>query len=340
MKKKLILSFAFLLIISALTSCTNKESSESKANADKAPEFVFTYAENQAKDYPTTQGAYKFAELVKEKTNGRIEIMVVEGGESGDEKSVIEQLQFGGVDFARISLSPLSELVPKLNVLQMPYLYTGAEHMWKVLDGDIGDEFMASFDGSNMVALSWYDAGARNFYNSKRPVTSLGDIKGLKIRVQESELMISMIEALGAKPVPMAYSEVYSALQTGAIDGAENNLPSYESTKHYEAANYYTIDEHSRVPELQLAAKAVWDKLSSKDQAVIKQCAKESALYERELWAEREKLSEERVKAVGSEIIKLSAKEKTEFQKAVSPVYEKFCAEFMDIVDAIIDAGK
>lgn len=340
MKKKLILSFAFLLIISALTSCTNKESSESKANINMAPEFVFTYAENQAKDYPTTQGAYKFAELVKEKTNGRIEIMVVEDGESGDEKSVIEQLQFGGVDFARVSLSPLSELVPKLNVLQMPYLYTGAEHMWKVLDGDIGDEFMASFDGSNMVALSWYDAGARNFYNSKRPVTSLGDIKGLKIRVQESELMISMIEALGAKPIPMAYSEVYSALQTGAIDGAENNLPSYESTKHYEAAKYYTIDEHSRVPELQLAAKAVWDKLSSKDQAVIKQCAKESALYERELWAEREKLSEERVKAVGSEIIKLSAKEKAEFQKAVSPVYEKFCAEFMDIVDAIIAAGK
>lgn len=340
MKKKLILSFAFLLIISALTSCTNKESSESKANINMAPEFVFTYAENQAKDYPTTQGAYKFAELVKEKTNGRIEIMVVEDGESGDEKSVIEQLQFGGVDFARVSLSPLSELVPKLNVLQMPYLYTGAEHMWKVLDGDIGDEFMASFDGSNMVALSWYDAGARNFYNSKRPVTSLGDIKGLKIRVQESELMINMIEALGAKPVPMAYSEVYSSLQTGAIDGAENNLPSYESTKHYEAAKYYTIDEHSRVPELQLAAKAVWDKLSSKDQAVIKQCAKESALYERELWAEREKLSEERVKAVGSEIIKLSAKEKAEFQKAVSPVYEKFCAEFMDIVDAIIAAGK
>lgn len=340
MKKKLILSFAFLLIISALTSCTNKESSESKANANMAPEFVFTYAENQAKDYPTTQGAYKFAELVKEKTNGRIEIMVVEDGESGDEKSVIEQLQFGGIDFARVSLSPLSELVPKLNVLQMPYLYTGAEHMWKVLDGDIGDEFMASFDGSNMVALSWYDAGARNFYNSKRPVTSLGDIKGLKIRVQESELMISMIEALGAKPVPMAYSEVYSALQTGAIDGAENNLPSYESTKHYEAAKYYTIDEHSRVPELQLAAKAVWDKLSSKDQAVIKKCAKESALYERELWAEREKLSEERVKAVGSEIIKLSAEEKAEFQKAVSPVYEKFCAEFMDIVDAIIAAGK
>lgn len=340
MKKKLILSFAFLLIISALTSCTNKESSESKANINMAPEFVFTYAENQAKDYPTTQGAYKFAELVKEKTNGRIEIMVVEDEESGDEKSVIEQLQFGGIDFARVSLSPLSELVPKLNVLQMPYLYTGAEHMWKVLDGDIGDEFMASFDGLNMVALSWYDAGARNFYNSKRPVTSLGDIKGLKIRVQESELMISMIEALGAKPVPMAYSEVYSALQTGAIDGAENNLPSYESTKHYEAAKYYTIDEHSRVPELQLAAKAVWDKLSSKDQAVIKQCAKESALYERELWAEREKLSEERVKAVGSEIIKLSAEEKAEFQKAVSPVYEKFCAEFMDIVDAIIDAGK
>lgn len=219
-------------------------------------EFVLTYAENQAEDYPTTQGAYKFAELVYERTGGKIEIQVNAGGVLGDEKTVIEQLQFGGVDFARVSLSPLAEFVPKLNVLQMPYLYTSREHMWKVLEGSIGDDFMNSFGGSHLVALSWYDAGARNFYSAAKPIESLEDMKGLNIRVQESELMMDTIEALGATPVPTAFGEVYSGLQTGKIDGAENNWPSYESTRHYEVAKYYTLDEHTRVPELQLAGPA------------------------------------------------------------------------------------
>ena len=174
---------------------------------------------------------------------------------------MIEQLQFGGVDFARVSLSPLSEFVPELNVLQLPYLYTGAEHMWKVLEGEIGDSFLGSFEGSSLVALSWYDAGARNFYNSVCPIEKLEDMKGLTVRVQESELMSDSIRALGAVPKQMAYGEVYSGLQTGEIDGAENNWPSYESTRHYEVARYYTIDEHTRVPELQLAAQSTWDKL-------------------------------------------------------------------------------
>lgn len=311
-----------------------------KSESAESPEFVFTYAENQAEDYPTTQGAYKFADLVKEKTNGRIQINVQAGGVLGDEKSVCEQLQFGGIDFMRMSLSPLSEFVPKLNVLQLPYLYRDADHMWQVLDGKIGEDFINSFEGSNLVALSWYDGGARNFYNSVRPIKTLEDMKGLKIRVQESELMMGMVEALGANPTPMAYSEVYSALQTGVIDGAENNWPSYESTSHYEVAKYYTLDEHTRVPELQLCAQATWDKLSAEDQAVIKECALESAKYERELWAEREKTSEEKVRAAGCEITELSPEEKQKFQDAVKPMYEKFCSDYMDIVDAIIATGK
>ena len=206
---------------------------------------------------------------------------------------MIEQLQFGGVDFARVSLSPLSEFVPELNVLQLPYLYTGAEHMWKVLEGEIGDSFLGSFEGSSLVALSWYDAGARNFYNSVRPIEKLEDMKGLTIRVQESELMSDSIRALGAVPKQMAYGEVYSGLQTGEIDGAENNWPSYESTRHYEVARYYTIDEHTRVPELQLAAQSTWDKLPEEYRTIITQCAKESARYERSLWKEREAQSEQ-----------------------------------------------
>lgn len=336
MKKRITL-LIFCTAAFLMTACSGSQGDNTEANV---PEYVFTYAENQAEDYPTTQGAYKFAELVKERTDGRIEIQVNAGGALGDEKSVIEQLQFGGVDFARVSLSPLAEFVPKLNVLQMPYLYTGPEHMWKVLEGKIGDDFLNSFGDSDLVALSWYDAGARNFYSSVKPIRNIKDMKGLNIRVQESELMIEMIEALGAKSVPMAYGEVYSALQTGAIDGAENNWPSYESTNHYEVAKYFTIDEHTRVPELQLIAQSTWDKLTEEDQAVIRECAQESAKYERKLWAEREKASEEKVRAAGCEIVELTPEEKAEFQDAVIPMYEKFCSEYVDIIDAIVAAGK
>lgn len=304
------------------------------------PEFVLTYAENHPEDYPTTLGAYKFAELVEEQTGGRIQIMVLAEGELGDEKTVIEQLQFGGIDFTRVSLSPLAEFVPKLNVLQMPYLYADRAHMWSVLEGEIGDDFMNSFDGSNMVALSWYDAGARNFYNSRKPITTLEDVRGMKIRVQESELMMEMVEALGATPSPMAYGDVYSGLQTGAIDGAENNWPSYESSSHYEVAKFYTVDEHTRVPEMQLCAQTTWDKLSAQDQAVIRACAAESSLYERELWTEREKLSEKKVRDSGCQITELSAEEKARFQEAMTPVYEKFCADYMDVVEKIIETGR
>ena len=204
----------------ALWGCAAQNTSRETENV---PEFVLTYAENQAEDYPTTQGAYKFAELVKERTDGRVEIIVNAQGTLGDERTVIEQMQFGGIDFARVSLSPLSEFVPELNVLQLPYLYTGADHMWKVLEGEIGDRFLNSFDYSGLVALSWYDAGARNFYNSSHSIERLEDMKGMVIRVQESELMSDSIRALGAVPKQMAYGEVYSGLQIGEIDGAENN---------------------------------------------------------------------------------------------------------------------
>lgn len=326
-----------VLIAASVVGCGT---GKSETSAAKVPEFVFTYAENQAEDYPTTQGAYKFAELVEERTDGRIKIDVHSGGELGDEKSVCEQLQFGGIDFMRMSLSPLSEFIPKLNVLQLPYLYRDADHMWEVLDGPIGQGFVESFGDSKLVALSWYDAGARNFYNSRYPIRTLDDMKGLKIRVQESELMVEMVESLGASPVPMAYAEVYSALQTGVIDGAENNWPSYESTSHNEVAKYVTVDEHNRVPELQLASRATWDKLSEEDQAIIRECAVESAKHERTLWAQREKISEDKVRGNGCEITELDGEEKARFRDAVTPLYEQYSGEYMDVVNAIIETGK
>lgn len=324
MKKLLVIGCALAMATALITGCGGSKES-----------YVFRYAENQPQDYPTTKGAYKFAEIVEEKTDGRIKVEVYYGAQLGDEKSVLEQMQFGAIDFARVSLSPLSEFAPALNVLQMPYLYDNGEHMWKVLDGEIGDEFLKTVEAASLYALSWYDAGARSFYNTEKEIHTLEDMKGLNIRVQESALMMGIVSALGANPTPMTYSEVYSGLQTGVIQGAENNWPSYESTSHYEVAKYFVLDEHTRVPELQVISKMTMDKLSKDDQKIIREAAIESALYERELWAEREKASEEKVRAGGAIITELSAEEKVKFQEAVQPLYEEFVSEYLETVDKI-----
>lgn len=304
------------------------------------PEFVFTYAENQPEDYPTTQGAYRFAQLVYERTEGKIEIQINAGGALGEEQSTITQMQFGGIDFARVSLSSLAAFNPKLYVLQMPYLYTGNEHMWKVLEGPVGDDFLASMDGFHLVALSWYDAGARNFYSAKKPIETLEDMEGMRVRVQELELMKSMVEALGAVAVPMAYDEVYSALERGDIDAAENNWPSYDSMAHNEVAPYYTVDEHTRVPEMQIMSESAWNKLSPEYQEIIRECAKESAIYEREVWERQIYESERRVRQAGCQVIELSAEEKARFREAMLPVYGEYCSEYMDIIENILEAGR
>jgi len=304
------------------------------------PEYVFSYAENQTEDYPTTLGARKFAELVEERTNGRIRILVQAEGTLGSEMEVVQQMQYGGIDFARVSLSTIAEYVPELNVLQMPYLYRDAEHMWQVLDGEIGNDFLKVVEKDALVGLSWYDAGARNFYNSVRPITSPEDMQGLKIRVQESEVMVDMVEALGASALPIGYGEVYSSLERGLCDGAENNWPSYEAMYHYEVAGYYTVDEHTRVPEIQLCSTHTWEKLSEEDRAIIMDCAKESALYQRTLWAEREEYSRRIALEKGVQEIVLTPEEKALFQQKMEELYKKHCSEYMDTIDRIIAEGK
>ena len=331
MKKTL----TFLMILIAATSMMLFANGESESAATSSAPMVLKYADNQPYDYPTTEAARYFADLVKEKTDGRIQIEVYHGGQLGDEKAVIEQLQFGAVDFARVSLSPLAEFEKSLNVLQLPYLYSSYEQMWKVLDGQIGKDFLASVQPQGLIGLSWYDGGARNFYNSKRVVDELSDLKGLKIRVQENNLMMDMVAALGAKATPMPYGEVYSGLQTGVIDGAENNWPSYESTSHYEVAPYYTLDAHTRVPEMQMCSEITWNKFSAEDQAIIAECAQLSALKERELWAAREAASEAKVREGGAQISELKPGEMEKFQAAMDPLYVKYGAGYENIIKAI-----
>lgn len=321
-----------ILILAILVSAGYKHFTK-----EPEPEFVFTYAENQSEGYPTSMGAYYFADLVKERTNGRIQILVYPNAELGREADVINQMRFGGIDFARVSLSQLAEIDSTLNVLQMPYLYNDENHMWSVLDGEIGDYFLDEVESVDLVGLSWYDAGARSFYTVEKPIRRLEDMSGLKIRVQESELMIDMIECLGATAVPLSYEQVYSALELGSIDGAENNWPSYEDTGHYKVAGYFCEDEHTRIPEMQLCSAHTMSLLSDSDRAIILECAKESAEYERELWETR--VNESRAKALegGIAIIQISSYEKDRFREKMSPVYEKYCSDSIDIINQILD---
>lgn len=296
---------------------------------------VFKLAENQPEDYPTTIGDKAFAKMVEEKTGGRIKIEVYAGGVLGDEKSVIEAIQMGGLDFARVNAQPLSDFDKDLMVLSLPYLFRDSAHLWKVLNGAIGQQFLDSLQASRMVGLAFYDSGSRNFYNSKRAVALPSDLKGLKIRVQQSELMMGLVSALGASPTPMPYAEVYTGLQSGVIDGAENNWPSYYSTSHYEVAKHYTLDRHSMTPEVVIASKATWDKISPADQKIIREAARASQSVQIKAWKEYEDKSIAAIKAKGNTITEV--KNLKAWQDAVEPIYKKFGANHTELIQKIRD---
>lgn len=309
------------------------------AGAEEAdvPELILRYADNQPEGYPTTLAARYFAERVEAETGGRICVRVFADGELGDEISVFRQVRFGGVDFARISVGALGEFLPESEILQLPYLFADAEHMWRVLDGEIGDELLDSVRSTGVYGLSWFDAGARSIY-TRTPVHTLEDLAGMVIRVQESDFMSRMVELWGATPVQIPYSGVYSALQTGKIDGAENNWPSYESSGHFTLAPYYLLDRHFRLPEIQFIGEIAMEKVRAVDESfeeIILRCAKESARYERELWREREAASEELVRSHGCVVTELGAAELEEFRKAVQPMYEGYDDEQKALIERI-----
>lgn len=299
------------------------------------PELVLTYAENQTEDYPTTLGAKYFAELVEARTEGRILIQVKANAELGDERSAMEQLQLGGLDMMRISLMTLSDLSPKLAVLLMPYLYEDEAHMWRVLDGETGDEMMAELGQFGLQGLSWYDAGARSFYSAKEPIRGLEDLAGKRIRVQQSRLMEAIVRALGAEPVPTVYEAVYSGLQTGNMDAAENNWPSYEAMHHNEVARYFYEDEHVRAPELQLISAYIWEKLDEADRQILLECAHESSLYQRRLWEERSDEAKKRCLEAGTVLTTPDEGELGRLRQAVQPIYAQYGRGYEALIERI-----
>ena len=299
------------------------------------PDFVLTYGENHRLDYPTTKGALKFAELVEIRTNGKVKIQVKYNGKFGTGEKLIEQLEMGSIDFAGISISTISDELPRLNVLQLPFLYKDSEHMWRVLDGEIGTSFLKEFEQLDLVAMSWHDAGARSFYSAGKAIRSVNDLVGMKVRVQDSDMMKEMVTLFGGIADTTAFSEVYSGFETSEIDVAENNLPSYMLWNHANVAKYYTVDEHTRVPEVQLASGKTWKKLPKEYRTIILECAKESAEYQRALWEEVEASSKQEAIASGCEIIYLSSEELQKFRDIVTPLYEKYCAEYLELVAKI-----
>lgn len=307
------------------------------AETPDEPELILRYADNQSRDYPTTRAAYYFADLVEQRTRGRVRVRVYPGGELGDEISVMEQLQFGGIDFARASLSTLMNDCPALAVLQLPHLYEDEAQMWRVLDGDIGDDFLTVTRQNGMIGLSWFDAGARSFY-TRAPVNSLNDLAGMRIRVQESDAMSRMVELLGAVPLQIAYSDVYSAIMSGKVDGAENNWPSYASTGHYEGAPYVYLDAHARIPEMQIMSTVALDRIMELDPdyfTILCQCARESALYERQLWAETETQAEQEMLDKGCIVVTPSAEDAAELRRRMQPFYDELSAQDQALVERI-----
>ena len=285
--------------------------------------------------YPTVEGVKAMAAEAKEKSAGRICIEVFPSSQLGEEKDTIEQTQFGVIDMVRASFGSFNDIVPVTQTMSLPYLFKSEDHMHKVMDGPIGEEIAKGFEEKDLIARAYYDGGARSFYNSQKPITSIGDLKGMKFRVMQNDVFVDMMSALGANATPMPYGEVYSAIQTGVIDGAENNFPSYDSSGHAEVAKYYTLDQHLMVPELVAVSKMSWDKLTPEDQAILREAAKNSATVQRKLWADQEKASEEKVVAAGAEVIKDI--DKTAFVEAMAPVYEKYVTtpEAQDLVKRI-----
>jgi len=293
-------------------------------------------AETHPQDYPTTKGDYEFARLVKERTNGRIVVEVFHSKQLGEEKPVIEQVQLGAIDMTRVSISAVSSFVRDLDAFQLPYLYRDAAHMWKVLNGPIGDEILKKHEAFNFIGVGWFESGSRNFY-TKKQVKTVGDLKGMKIRVQQAPLMVGLVECLGAVATPLDYGAVYSALQTGVVDGAENNWPSYLTTSHFEVAKYFVVDEHTRVPEITVGSKKLFDKLPKGDVAIILKAMKDAQPYQFKLWVDFEKVAEKTVRDKGSIITTLSPQEKQKFVDAMKPLYDKQPAEILAVAKKIRD---
>jgi tripartite ATP-independent transporter DctP family solute receptor len=281
----------------------------------------FRAADTQSNDYPTVQALRYMGHLIEERSGGGLQIRVFHSRQLGEEKETIEQTRVGAIDLNRTNVALIGTFVPSMNVLAMPFLFRSIEHLQKVLDGPIGNEILSSFERYGFVGLAFYDSGARSIYNGVRPVTSLTDLKGLRIRVQQSPLMSDMMKALGAEPVELPYGQVLTGLATKLIDGAENNWPSFVTTDHYKYAGYYTLTQHTMSPEVLVMSLRAWESLSPEERTIFREAAVRSSQFMREKWKDLEERSRQR--AEGGGVIIVKDFDRKPFEDAMAVIYEK-----------------
>lgn len=297
---------------------------------------VFKAADVQPVGYPTVAAVESMGKKLADATQGRLSIQTYPSAQLGAEKETIEQTQIGAIQMLRVSAGAVGPIVDDINVVNMPFLFKNVAQSWKMMDGDVGQELLDKITASpnaNLVGLAWMDSGARSFYNTKHPIKSIADVHGLKLRVIGNPIFIDMVNALGGNGIAMGYDQVFSSLQTGVIDGAENNPPSYVFSNHYTAAKYYSLTEHLIIPEILCFSKRSWTALSADDQALIKKFAREAQLEERELWKKYETTAMEKAKAAGCEIVEIA--DKKPFQDAVKPVWDKYGPKYQAMIKRI-----
>ena len=299
--------------------------------------LVLKASDVHAAGYPTVVAVEDVGKKLEKATSGRLSVAMYPAMQLGGEKEAIEQAQVGAIAFARVSVGALGPVVDDLNVFNMPYVFRNTTHMQHVIDGPIGQDLLdkVTNSGKGLVGLCWMDAGARNFYDTKKPIKTVADLKGMKIRVIGNPIFIDMANAMGGNGVAMGYDQVFSALQTGVVDGAENNPPSFVFDNHYQVAKYYTLDEHLIVPEMLVFSKKIWDSMSKEDQVSLVKFAKEAQQEERKLWDVYEKQAMDKAKTAGIQIIEVSAADKKVFQDAVKPVWDKYGPKYADMVKRI-----
>jgi tripartite ATP-independent transporter DctP family solute receptor len=299
--------------------------------------LVLKASDVHAAGYPTVVAVEDIGKKMSKATNGRITVQMCPSMQLGGEKEAVEQAQVGAIAFARVSVGALGPVVDDLNVFNLPYVFRNTAHMQKVIDGPIGQELLdkVTNSGKGLVALCWMDAGARSFYNTKHPIKTMADLKGMKVRVMGNPMFVDMANAMGGNGVAMGYDQVFNALQTGVVDGAENNPPSFVFDNHYQVAKFYTIDEHLIVPEMLVFSKKIFDTMSKAEQADLLKFAREAQFEERKLWTEYEKQAMDKAKGAGIQIVEISAADKKAFQDAVKPVWDKYGPKYAEMVKRI-----
>ena len=305
--------------------------------AEAQQKIVLKASDVHPAGYPTVAAVESMGKKLEQASNGRLSIAMYPSMQLGGEKEAIEQAQVGAIAFARVSVGALGPVVDDLNVFNLPYVFRNTAHMQQVIDGPIGQELLdkVTSSGKGLVGLAWMDAGARNFYDTKKPIRNIADLKGQKIRVMGNPMFVEMANAMGANGVPMGYDQVFTSLQTGVIDGAENNPPSFVFDNHYQVAKYYTVDEHLIVPEMLIISKKTFDQLTPDEQASIKKFARDAQFEERTLWASYEQQAMDKAKSAGIQIIQISDADKKAFQDAVKPVWDKYGPKYAEMVRRI-----